>query len=84
MLHKTNSHKNMDVKLYITVWNKMCRELVTICIFHMGQPCLILSNKGLENFTVISRTIILNPIVQSLLGHLQKALLDLDHVNLEK
>lgn len=45
---------------------------------------LVLADDCLQDFTVVARTILIDPVPQRLLGHLQETFLDLYHVNLYK
>lgn len=45
---------------------------------------LVLADDCLQDFTVVAGTILIDPVPQRLLGHLQETFLDLYHVNLYK
>lgn len=45
---------------------------------------LVLANDRLQDFTVVAGTILIDPVPQGLLGHLQETFLDLYHINLSK
>lgn len=45
---------------------------------------LVLADDCLQDFTVVAGTILIDPVPQRLLGHLQETFLDLYHINLYK
>lgn len=50
----------------------------------VNNSYLVLAHNRLQDFTVVAGTILINPVPQRLLGHLQETFLDLYHVNLYK